>query len=109
MIRKRFVLEANPPYVEVTFVLPNCIWADTIHLVGDFNHWDRTAHPFQRDHDGNWTLTLHLEIGHTYQFRYLSNGEEWHTDNKADGYVNNEHGSANALVITDPDFHPHLE
>jgi hypothetical protein len=29
--------------VRAVFVLPSAIWADTIHVVGDFNDWDQHA------------------------------------------------------------------
>ena len=32
--------------------------ADAIHLIGDFNHWDRTAHPMTRREDGVWEIEL---------------------------------------------------
>jgi len=103
MIRKIFIEAERGIVARVTFILPNSIWADTIYLVGDFNEWDHSSHPFQRGEEGTWTLTLDLEIGRCYQFRYLRDGE-WISDSQADGFVGNPHGSDNALVVTDPKF-----
>lgn len=85
--------------VRVTFALPSSIWADTIHLVGDFNDWDTQSLPLKQTEEA-WTLTLELEAGREYRYRYLFNGGEWCTDSNADKYVPNPHGSYDAIVIT---------
>jgi len=103
MIRKIFIEAERGLVARVTFILPNSTWADTIYLVGDFNEWNRSSHPFQHGEEGTWTLTLDLEIGRCYQFRYLRDGE-WISDSQADGFVGNPHGSDNSLVVTDPKF-----
>jgi 1,4-alpha-glucan branching enzyme len=103
VIRKIFIETERGLVAQVTFILPNSTWADIIYLVGDFNEWNHSSHPFQRDREGTWTLTLHLEVGRCYQFRYLRDGE-WISDSQADGFVGNPHGSNNSLVVTDPKF-----
>ena len=103
MMLKTFMETERGPIARVTFSLPNSIWADTIHLVGDFNDWNHSSHPFRRDRDGIWTQTLDLEVGRCYQFRYLRDGE-WISDSQADGFVGNPHGSNNSLIVTDPKF-----
>ncbi len=103
MIRKIFIEIERGLVARVTFILPNSTWADTIYLVGDFNEWNHSSHPFQRGREGAWTLTLDLEVGRCYQFRYLHDGE-WINDSQADGFVGNPHGSDNSLVVTDPKF-----
>jgi 1,4-alpha-glucan branching enzyme len=48
--------------------------AQTVYLTGDFNAWNRTSDPMQRQADGSWFLQLHLSRGrHHYQF--LVDGE----------------------------------
>lgn len=106
MIGKKFIQSDQDLVVRVTFTLPDGIWADDIYLVGDFNDWDETAHPMQQDQLGHWTLTLELEAGRIYQFRYLCDGE-WMNDNQADAYVNNPYGSHNFVVVTSRDFKKH--
>ncbi len=90
----------DPNKVLVHFELPSVIWADYIHLVGDFNNWNHTSHALTRDRSGdNWYIELELERGHEYQFRYLANGTEWHNDWKADKYVPNPFGGTNSVVV----------
>lgn len=91
----------DPKKVIVRFELPPAIWADQVYLVGDFNGWNETSHPMKcnRD-DGMWYLTLELDHGRRYQFRYLVDGREWHNDWKADDYVPNPFGGTNSVVFT---------
>ena len=74
---KKDIIEANgKTLAHVTFSVPSSIWADRINLVGDFNGWDRLSHPFQRDREGAWIISVDLEIGQSYQFYYLSDGTD---------------------------------
>jgi 1,4-alpha-glucan branching enzyme len=88
-----------PNKVRVTFTMPAGIWADTIHLVGDFNNWSTTATPLQLSEHG-WSVSLELEAGRAYQYRYLINGADWYNDWRADRYVPNEYGGDNSVVVT---------
>jgi 1,4-alpha-glucan branching enzyme len=93
----------DPNKMIIRFELPSAIWADSVHLVGDFNDWSQTSHPMMRDRvEGTWYITLELKRGKEYQFRYLVNGREWHNDWKADKYVPNPYGGANSVVSTAP-------
>jgi 1,4-alpha-glucan branching enzyme len=103
VIEKRFVKSRGKSVVRVTFSLPSSTWACQVNLVGDFNSWNRTSHPLQQDKDGKWTITLDLEPGRTYEFRYLADGTEWANDNQADGTVPNPYGASNSLVVTPPE------
>lgn len=91
----------RPGKVRVTFELPASIWADRVHLCGDFNNWSQTDTPLHQSRlDGTWRVTLELDAGKRYEFRYLINGSEWHNDWSADGYVPNDHGGDNSVVET---------
>jgi 1,4-alpha-glucan branching enzyme len=63
MIHKTFVETDSGLVARVTFTLPNNIWADAFYLVGDFNDWNRTSHPFPQDREGQWSITVDLELG----------------------------------------------
>jgi 1,4-alpha-glucan branching enzyme len=109
MIAKTFLNGNGNGAARVTFTLPNNIWADQIYLVGDFNEWNRTSHPLQRSRDGKWSITVDLELGRAYQFRYLRDGDGWLNDSQADAFVPTRYGSDNFLVITDPGFKQHCD
>lgn len=86
--------------VLITFELSASLRTGQIHLVGDFNGLDPTAHPLtQRRNDEVWAIALELEVGRTYQFRYLIDGERWCTDSRADGCAPNPHGGDNSVVV----------
>jgi len=82
MIHKTFLESENGLIARVTFTLPESLWADKVYLVGDFNDWNRVSHPFSRDREGNWTITVDLEVGRAYQFRYLLDNQQWMNDNQ---------------------------
>ncbi len=109
MIHKTFLETEEGSVARVTFILPEGLWADEIYLVGDFNDWNRISHPFQRDHKGHWMVTIDLELGRAYQFRYLRDGWDWMNDGQADCYVHNHYGTDNSVIVTDPDFEPYCD
>ena len=86
--------------VTITFQLPETIWAETVHLVGDFNDWSRRSHPLSRTSNGQWTLSIDLPEGNAYQFRYLIDGTHWQNDWNADRYVSNPFGGDNSVIET---------
>jgi 1,4-alpha-glucan branching enzyme len=109
MLHKVFMNGGEECKARVTFALPGRLWADTVHLVGDFNDWNQRSHPLRQDAAGNWSITVDLEAGRAYQFRYLVNGTDWMNDSHADAYVHNLYGSDNSLVLTDPSFEPYRD
>ncbi len=92
---------SKPGTVLVTFRMPASIWAETIHLVGDFNDWNRQAHQLTRSRDDDsWEITLELESGKVHQFRYLIDGVNWQNDWNADRYLPNPFGGDNSVLET---------
>ena len=98
MLKKRYVKSRNT--VQVTFYTAEAIDAESVFLAGDFNGWDENATPMQPLKDGRFKVMLELEPDCEFEFRYLVDGDEWHNDWKADGYVPNPHGSDNCVVTT---------
>ena len=90
----------SKPVCKVTFYTPSEIEAESITLVGDFNEWDEYASPMTPLKDGRFKITLELETGREYQFRYLVDGTEWHNDWAADNYVPNPYTGDNSVVVT---------
>ncbi|MHB1356498.1 MAG: isoamylase early set domain-containing protein [Anaerolineae bacterium] len=88
--------------VLVTFRYPADSYAESVHLVGDFNDWNNTSLPLDccRSNASNWELTLELATDHSYQYRYLVNGNIWVNDSKADEFNYNPYGSTNSVVRT---------
>ena len=92
----------NPSTTQVTFQFPAHVWAESVHLVGDMNDWDRHSLPMRRSRrdDAPWEVTLELPSGRRYGFRYLINDEMWSNDSQADDYATNPYGTDNSVVTT---------
>jgi 1,4-alpha-glucan branching enzyme len=88
--------------VLVTFSYPADSYAESVHLVGDFNSWNISSLPLEccRSNRSYWEITLELAEGQSYQFRYLVNGHTWINDSKADEYVYSPLNSTNSVVRT---------
>ena len=77
------------PVCKVTFKLPSELAseANTVVLAGDFNNWDINANPMKKlKKDGSFSLTLDLETGREYKYRYFVDNNQWINDNEADSY-----------------------
>jgi hypothetical protein len=89
MLTKTFVKSRK--IWKVTFELPQKEWpedtdVDSVHLAGDFNGWDASSTPLKRRSD-TFRVTVELQGGSDYQFRYLINKTLWYNEWHADGYV----------------------
>jgi 1,4-alpha-glucan branching enzyme len=49
-------------------------WKRSVHLIGDFNNWDREADPLAVDQSGLWWIEKHLDPG-TYAYQFVIDGE----------------------------------
>ena len=80
----------------VTFRIPAEAGATTAQVLGDFNGWSPTD--LQPSPTGGYELSLELESGRTYRFRYLLDEVRWENDWQADSYVPNEYGGDDSLI-----------
>ena len=93
-ISKRFL--KTRPGCKVTFRLPAEEGGDVAAVAGDFSGWKPL--PMKALKKGGFSLTMELDTGNVYQFRYLVDGARWCNDWQADGYVSNQFGQDNSLV-----------
>ena len=84
--------------VAVTFEVDPAVGAERAYVCGDFNDWSQDTHAMARNGDGGFTLTVALDAGRSYRFRYYLDGERWENDWNADSYVENEFGGADSLL-----------
>jgi 1,4-alpha-glucan branching enzyme len=99
-------VRANGP-AKVSFTLDPAVRATTAAICGDWNGWSSEADVMERDNMGGFSLTVSLEAGRTYRFRYLLDAERWENDWNADAYPPNEFGSDDSLVdLTATDHTP---
>jgi 1,4-alpha-glucan branching enzyme len=83
---------------KVTFELPAAAGAGSVALCGEFNDWAPEAHPMTKRKDGRFSVTITLDTGHSYRFRYLIDGATWENDWEADSYIGNTFGGDDSVV-----------
>jgi len=97
MIKKQYVKSRN--VTKVTFEHPVGVEADAIELISDVHDWRPV--PFDRLKNGKWKLVQEFEPGTAVQFRYRvsrDGGVTYWNDRDADGFVQNDQGSENAVI-----------
>jgi len=100
MLRKKYAREGNMCAVTFSVRPEEAGGAESAALVGDFNDWDAAATPMKRTKAGAFEVTVSLERGRDYQFRYMLDGARWDNDWHADKYVPTPFGdSENGVVI----------
>jgi len=97
-IEKKF-LKAKP-VCKVKFSLSGDQYksAASILLVGDFNNWQIGETPLKKAKTEVWSVSLDLETGKEYQYRYLVDGTNWENDSDADKYIPSGLGSENSVL-----------
>lgn len=98
-IRKQFLKRKS--VCKVTFKVPEEIGntATLAHVVGDFNDWSTSATPMKRLKNSGFSVTVDLDIGRSYQFRYLLGQDTWENDPDADDHVSTPFGDSQNSVI----------
>ena len=99
MIKKEY-FKTKPAVCKVTFALTEAINAENAYLVGDFNEWGETTTPMKKSKTKGFSVSLELEKGREYEFRYLVDGTEWRNDGQADKYVPNPYNGDNSVAVT---------
>ena len=49
-------------------------------MCGDWNDWSAGADVMRRDAEGGFSVTVDLDAGRAYRFRYLLDGQRWDND-----------------------------
>jgi 1,4-alpha-glucan branching enzyme len=98
-LQKRYVKTRGVS--KVTFRLPAdaASAAARVALVGDFNGWDPQATPMTRLKNGEYKITLDLEPGREYGYRFLIDGRIWENDREADKYAPSGFADAENSVV----------
>ena len=73
----------------ITFSLPAeaLEGASEVILLGDFNNWNPEEAPkLKKQEDDSFNTVVELEIGNTYNYRFMSNDGRWINDYNAQKY-----------------------
>ena len=82
----------------VTFTVDPGAGARAAAVCGEWNGWSPVAGVMQRDAGGGFSVTVDLDAGRAYRFRYLLDGQRWDNDWAADAYVANDFGGEDSVV-----------
>jgi 1,4-alpha-glucan branching enzyme len=82
----------------VTFTVDPRVDARTSAVCGEWNDWSADADIMRREAEGGFSLTVDLDAGRAYRFRYLLDGQRWDNDWAADAYVPNGFGGEDSVV-----------
>jgi len=99
-IKKQFL--KTKPVCKVSFKVAKELanGASKVNIAGDFNNWNKTSDELNMLKDGSFSITLDLETGREYQFRYILDGSYWINDEAADKYCSSGFGdSQNSVVV----------
>lgn len=67
--------------IRVTFLVPAMEGCGCLYLVGKFDEWNHeSVYRMQCAEDGTWSLTLELEPGRDYQYRFRTLDGRWLSD-----------------------------
>ena len=97
-IKKQYL--KSKPVCKVSFKVSRELanGAMKVNLAGEFNNWSETADEMNTLKDGSFSLSLDLETGRSYQFRYLLDGSTWINDEAADHYLDSGFNSQNSVI-----------
>ena len=82
----------------VTFKYNNPEGSENAVLVGEFNGWLLQKNPMKKLKNSSFSVTISLQAGNSYQFRYVLDRNIWVNDLDADSYVPNKYGEKNSAV-----------
>ncbi len=86
---------------KVTFTLPieAITGAKEVRVLGEFNNWDWATAPVMKANKTNYTTTINLVPGKTYEFRYKADNGLWANDWAADNYTPAPYNVDNSVVV----------
>jgi len=82
----------------VTFTVDPGVGAQAAAVCGEWNQWSAGADVMHRDAGGGFSVTVDLDAGRAYRFRYLLDGQRWDNDWAADAYIRNDFGGDDSVV-----------
>ena len=83
---------------DVTFTVDPQVGAQTAVVCGEWNDWSADADVMHCGADGGFSVTVSLDAGRAYRFRYLLDGHRWDNDWSADAYQPNGFGADDSVV-----------
>lgn len=103
MLKKQYLKGKSTCKVTFTLPLEAAPNAKEVKLLGDFNDWSwENGAPMKRSKT-EYSVTLELKTGNTYEFRYLIDKDTWENDWNADDYAPTSLDVYNSVVeVSEP-------
>lgn len=98
MLKKEFVKSKTTAKVTFTLPIEAISGAKEVRILGEFNNWDWATAPVMKANKTNYTATVNLETGKTYEFRYKADNGLWTNDWAADNYTPAPYNVDNSVV-----------
>ncbi len=99
-LKKTYLKSRNACKVTFRLAWEAAYDAKQVCIVGEFNDWNPTATRMKKLKSGEFSVTLELEPGREYQYRYLIDNTRWENDWGADRYEVSPFGDCeNSVVI----------
>ena len=86
--------------VKVTFILPKEDVEGKVSVVGDFNAWDPNKNRLVKRSNGTYSVSVKLDEGGHYAFRYFDESGAWRNDETADELELSPFGTQNSVLLT---------
>ena len=83
------------PVVKFVLLAPQ---ASHVTVVGDFNKWDRSATPAERQPDGTWATWVPLTPGR-HEYSFVIDGTHFVPDPTRPAAPSDEYGNKNSVVV----------
>ena len=84
--------------VRVTFSMPASACSNCLYLVGWFDEWDESVYRMEQSAEGSWSLTLELERGCEYHYRFRTADGRW-LDDPSVGAAPSQFGLNRSFVV----------
>ncbi len=74
-----------------------------VYVAGSFNDWNQKANEMKKQEDGSYQTFLLLKPDE-YHYKFVVNGSEWITDDKAEKFVDDGFGGKNSILVVDDSY-----
>ncbi len=100
MLKKKYNKSGSKCTVTFMISAEQASGVASAHLVGDFNNWNKESLPLVQNKDKSFEISIELEPGHEFLFRYLLDQNRWENDWNADKYAPSPFADTdNSIVI----------
>ncbi|MFH0938871.1 MAG: diguanylate cyclase [Planctomycetota bacterium] len=96
--RNRVSVFSPPTFARLTYMPEPVQVVNTVHVVGDFNGWNKSVDLLQKDSQGIFSLDVHLTSGR-YVYKFIINGEIFIADPLCQETVADGYGGRNSVLM----------